>query len=236
MKEIKARLIQRIKRTPTVESFRFLPEEKLNFIPGQFTRLIFDGENRENKELNKYLSFSCSPGKEYVEVTKRLSSSAFSSRLKGLKIGGEVSLAPPSGNCIFKDDYKNIGFLIGGIGITPVISIIEHVINRKLETDIVLVYSNRTDEEIAFKQELDRWRSLNDKLKIFYMVTDCEPKDNTCIHGMITKDLVKEKICDMNKRIFFIFGPAGMVEAMKVLSFELGCDKESVKSETFVGY
>jgi ferredoxin-NADP reductase len=236
MKELRARLIARIKRTPTVESFRFMPKEKLDFLPGQFTRLIFDEKNRENKELNKYLSFSSSPDREYVEVTKRLSNSVFSGRLKNLKINDEVLLAAPCGNCVFKDDYKNIGFLIGGIGITPVISIIEYITSRKSGTDIILVYSNRTDEEIAFKQELDYWKSLNNNLKIYYLVTDCEPKDKTCIHGMITKELVKEKVCDLDKRVFFMFGPPKMVTAMETLSFGLGCNKENIKAETFIGY
>lgn len=236
MKELRARLIARIRRTPTVESFRFMPQEKLSFLPGQFTQLIFDEKNRQNKELNKYLSFSCSPDREYVEVTKRLTDSAFSARLKSLKTGDEILLAAPSGNCVFKDDYKNIGFLIGGIGITPVISIIEYITDRKLDTDVVLAYSNRTDKDIAFKEGLDYWRSLGHNLKIYYFVTDCEPKDKTYIYGRITKDLLKEKTCDLEKRIFFIFGPARMVEAMEALSFELGCAKENVKTETFIGY
>lgn len=236
MKEFKARLIARIKRTPSVESFRFVLAQKLEFIPGQFTQVIFDENNRENRELNKYLSFSSSPDREYVEVTKRLTGSVFSVRLMGLKINNEVLLKAPSGNCIFKDEYKNIGFLIGGIGITPVISIIEYIINLKLGTDIALVYSNRTDEEIAFKQELDYWKSLNNNLRIYYFVTDCQPKDKSCIYGAITKDLLKEKVCDLDKRILFIFGPPKMVEAMKVLSFELGCNKENIKSESFIGY
>jgi ferredoxin-NADP reductase len=236
IKELSTRLIARIKRTPTVESFRFMPQEKLSFLPGQFTQLIFDVKNRQNRELNKYLSFSCSPDREYVEVTKRLSDSAFSARLRNLKIGNEVLLAAPSGNCVFKDDYKNIGFLIGGIGITPVISIIEYITDRKLDTDAILAYSNRTDEDIAFKEELDYWKSLNHNLRIYYLVTDCEPKDKTCIYGRITKDLLKEKVRDLEKRIFFMFGPPKMVEAMKVLSSELGCNKENIKSEIFVGY
>jgi ferredoxin-NADP reductase len=236
MKEFKARLIARIKRTPTVESFRFLPQEKIEFIPGQFTQLIFDENNRENKELNKYLSFSSPPENEYVEVTKRLSNSTFSSRLRSLKINDEVLLKAPSGNCVFKEDYRHIGFLIGGIGITPVIAIIGYIIDRKLGTDIALVYSNRTDEEIAFKQELDYWQSLNKNLKIYYFVTECQPKDKSCIYGAITKDLLKEKVYDLEKRIFFIFGPPRMVEAMKVLSLELGCNKNNIKTESFIGY
>ncbi len=236
MRELRGRLIQRLKRTPTVESFRFAVGGKLDFIPGQFTQLIFDEKNRQNTGLNKYLSFSSSPAREYVEVTKRLSNSAFSVRLKGLKINDEVLLAAPSGNCVFKGDYKNIGFLIGGIGITPVISIIEYISDKKLDTDIVLAYSNRTEEDIAFKQELDYWKSLNNNLKIYYLVTDCEPRDKTCIHGMITKELLKEKVCDLDKRVFFMFGPPKMVEAMKALSFELGCSSENIKEENFIGY
>jgi ferredoxin-NADP reductase len=236
MNGLRARFIERIKRTPTVESFRFLPQGKLNFMPGQFTRLIFDEKNTENKALNKYLSFSSSPGREYVEVTKRLSDSAFSERLKDLKIDDEVLFAMPSGNCVFRDDYKHIGFLIGGIGITPVISIIEYIINKKLGTDVILVYSNRTDDDIAFKQELDYWKSLNNNLKIYYLVTDCQPKDKTCIYGMITKELLKEKVCDLDRRIFFMFGPPQMVTAMKTLSSELGCNKDNIRVESFIGY
>lgn len=236
MKELKGRLIEKIARTPSVESFRFTLPERIAFIPGQFTRLIFDEGNRDNKGLNKFLSFSSSPDNTYIEVTKRLSSSLFSQHLKNLKINDQVLFQLPMGNCVFKDEYRNIGFLIGGIGITPVISIIEYIVERKIPTDIVLVYSNRTDEDIAFKAELDRWKTENANLTIYYLVSECEPKDKTCIHGTITKELLSEKICDLKERTFFIFGPPKMVEAMKSLSLELGCGPGNIKTESFIGY
>ena len=129
MQEITAKCIQRIPRVSTIESFRFLLPEKISFIPGQFLEVVFAEANRENRQLNKYLSFSSSPTKEYIEVTKRLSNSPFSQRLKNLKIGDEVLIRAPLGSCVFKDDYKKIGFLIGGIGITPVISILDYIID-----------------------------------------------------------------------------------------------------------
>ena len=67
-------------------------------------------------------------------------------------------LMPPFGNCVFKDEYRKIGFLIGGIGITPVISIIEYIVDRSLATDVLLLYSNKTQEDIAFRRELDAWQ------------------------------------------------------------------------------
>ena len=78
MKEIKAKFDRKIKRTEAAESFRFVPKERIDFLPGQFVQVNFDEKNKSNKALNKYLSFSCAPGKSYFEVTKKLSESEFS--------------------------------------------------------------------------------------------------------------------------------------------------------------
>ena len=236
MKELKAKLIERIKRTESIESFRFAPAERVDFIAGQFMLVVLDEKNRENKELNKYLSFSCSPLRPYIEFSKRLSSSAFSERLKGLKPQDEVLLKAPLGACVFKEEYKKIAFLIGGIGITPVISIIEYVTDKKIASDTVLFYSNRNEDEIAFKSELDKWQAQNDKLKVYYTVTDCQPKDSSCFFGRISKELLQEKLPDFKERTIFIFGPPRMVEAINALCVELGCDKNNIKTESFIGY
>lgn len=236
MQLLRVKLIDKIERTSDVVSFRFSSGEKPDFIPGQFLQLIFDEPNQSNKELNKYLSFSSSPTKDYIEVTKRLSSSQFSQKLRSLKPKDEVLIKAPLGSCVFKEEYKKIGFLIGGIGITPVISIIEYVIDKKLDTDIILLYSNRTEEDIAFRKELDYWQSLNNKIKIVYTLTDCRPKDRECISGRINEELVRNKIDGLYERIFFIFGPPSMVEAMSKLCLGLGCEKENIKAENFIGY
>tara|TARA_B100000315_G_C14566337_1_gene583136 strand:- start:10 stop:720 length:711 start_codon:yes stop_codon:yes gene_type:complete len=235
IKNIKGRLIERIKRTQDVESFRFSTQERIDFLPGQFLQTIFNEENLADKELNKYLSFSSSPAKDYIEVTKRMSQSRFSQKLNSLKSGVEVLFKSPLGNCIFKDEYKKIAFLIGGIGITPVISIIEYIVDKKINTDVIVLYSNKT-EDIAFREELDYWQSTCSNIKVIYAVTECRPKDVNCIAGSITKDLLLKVIDDWRQRVFFIFGPPNMIGAMNNLCSEAGCDRELVKVETFTGY
>ena len=215
---------ERIKRTPTIESFRFLPQEKLDFIPGQFLQVIFDEKNPRNKELNKYLSFSSSPARDYIEVTKRLSESLFSQRLKNLKINDTVLAKGPLGSCVFKEDYKKIAFLVGGIGVTPVISILGDIADKKIETDALLLYSNKTEEEIAFKSELDLWQKSNKNIKIFYQF------------GHIDKDFLAGNAKDLDQRTIFIFGPPKMVEAMNNLCLEISCREENIKTESFLGY
>lgn len=236
MKEVKARLIEKIPRTGSIESFRFAPAEKIDFSPGQAAQLLFDEKNRDNRQLNKYLSFSSSPLKDYVEFTKRMSESRFSMALKSLDTGDEILLKAPIGNCVFNGSYAKIGFLIGGIGITPVISIIEYIMDKKLNTDILLLYSNRTDDDIAFKKELDTWQAENKNIKISYIITDCQPRDKTCIRGIIDRNMLVEKVRGINQRIFFIFGPPRMVETMNNLCTGLGCSRESIKTERFIGY
>lgn len=236
MEEIRAKLMHRIKRTDDVESFRFRLPKQISFSPGQFLELIFDELHRHNKALNKYLSISNSPTRDYIEVTKRLSSSEFSKRLLGLKINDQVLLKLPMGDCVFKEEYRNIGFLIGGIGITPVISIMEYIVDKKLATDVYLFYSNRTDQDIAFKKELDYWQALNKMLKIYYIVTSCQPEDKTCLFGLIDKNLLLEKVCNITQRTWFIYGPPQMVEAMCNISLELDCKRENIKTERFIGY
>jgi ferredoxin-NADP reductase len=137
---------------------------------------------------------------------------------------------------VFAEQHRKIAFLIGGIGITPVISIIEYIIDKKFDTDVALFYSNRTDEDIAFQKELESWQAVDSRLRVFFTVTDCQPKDRRCIFGFINKQLLQQQLADYAERVFFIFGPPKMVEAMTALCLEIGCSKENIKTESFIGY
>ncbi|MDD5613785.1 MAG: FAD-dependent oxidoreductase, partial [Candidatus Omnitrophica bacterium] len=230
--EIEAAFIQKIKRTPTIYSFRFSADDDLNFKPGQYMEVMLD---KIDKELRHYLSFSSSPDKDYFEFTKRLSDSRFSQKLSQLKDNSTVLFKLPLGSCVYKEEYKKIAFLIGGIGVTPAISMIEYVVENNLDTDVVVFYSNRTKEEIAFYKELKNWQSLSKKLKVILTVTDDETSGPQYLKGRIDKDIIKSNMGDILERIFFIFGPPKMVDAMKAIAVELGVENNNIKTEYFIG-
>jgi len=236
MKDVKGKLIERIKRTDSVESFRFSTEEKIDFMPGQFLQVVLDRQDRSNKALNKYLSFSSGPQKDYIEVTKKLTDSEFSNRLKNLRQGEEVLFKAPMGKCIFKDEYNQVGFLVGGIGITPVISILEHIADNKIDTDVCLFYSNWTKKDIAFKEQLDAWSRDNGNIKVLHMVESCEFDEEGYFAGRINEEFIKNRACDFEKRMCFIFGPPAMVNSMKDICLKLDIPKERLLTESFIGY
>ena len=235
MKVFSADFVGNVRRTASVASFRFKPVEPFTFAAGQFLQVMFDPQNPADKELNKYLSFSSAPGKEYIEVTKRLSESQFSARLKALKSGDEVVVKAPLGKCVLGPGQERIAFVVGGIGITPVISMLEDVYARKLNVDAALFYSNRSEADIAFKPELDHWRASH-RLRVFYYLTDCPPRGKGCIFGRINSQALKENLDDWPERQVFIFGPPKMVEVMKAACLEAGCLPEKIETESFLGY
>ncbi len=233
----KGQLIERIKRTSTIESFSFVTDRKISFIPGQFLQVVFDSAQPGNKDLNKYLSFSSAPAREYIQVTKRLSDSLFSQELKELQKNDEVFFKGPMGQCVFRAEYRKTAFLIGGIGITPVISIIDHLAEEKnRNADIVLVYSNRTVSETAFKDELNSWQKNLPAMKIVYTVTDEPADDPLYVQGRIDTDLLSVAVPDISQREVFTYGPPKMVEAMKSLAVKMGCLSPQIHSEVFAGY
>jgi len=117
-----------------------------------------------------------------------------------------------------------------------VISMLEYIIEKGLETDVLLFYSNITEDDIAFKQELKHWQSISKNIKIYFTVTACDPKDSSCLKGRIDKEMITDQIKDASRRMFFIFGPPKMVEAMTGVCEGMGCDKEDVRIENFIGY
>jgi len=236
MKEFKGTLIRSFVRAEKALSYQFRAEGGIEYRPGQFVQVMFDKDHPGNKALNKYLSFSSRPGKDYFELTKKLTGSDFSLRLAALKAGEEVWFKGPLGNCVLDDKMKKVGFLTGGIGITPVISMLEHIVAQKLAVDVCLLYSNWTIRDVAFKPELEEWSASKADIKVVHTLVECRPEDEDCYEGMITKEFVEKHMPDCRERHIFIFGPPGMVKAMSEICQQLGCDSQMVKAENFVGY
>jgi ferredoxin-NADP reductase len=225
-----------VQRAPGIESFRFTPAEPVAFVPGQYVQVLFDPERQGNKDLNKFLSLSCAPGKGYLEVTKKLSASEFSGRLHGLRPGQRVLLRGPFGDCVLREGDRKAAFLAGGIGITPVISMVEHAVANRPDLAMELLYTNRVEEEFAFKAELEAWVAANPRLSLRLFLTAGTPQDPRIASGRITRERLAEALPEPASWTCFIFGPPPMVAAMRTTCLEVGVPEAQVRTEGFLGY
>jgi ferredoxin-NADP reductase len=222
-----------IPRTYNVRSFRFPRPETLSYKPGQFLIVTI---RADGKELSKPLSISSSPTEEeHIEFTKKLSESEFSTALKALKKGDWARIDAPYGTFTFEGEHEKIGLLGGGIGITPLRSICKYCTDMHLNTKITLLYGNRTENDIAFRKELETMQKQNKNLKVVFILNEAsnEWKGAT---GIIDPELVKKEISDYKETVFYTCGPPAMVEAMEKLIEKLGLPKTQLNREYFVGY
>ena len=236
MVEFQTRVIDVIERTNTVKSFRFGEKSGENFKPGQFFSLTVKVDNADQA---KYFSFSNSPTETgYVEFTKRITESEFSKALDKLKAGDIAKIKMPMGKFTFEGEHEKIAFLSGGIGITPIRSMCKFVVDKKLKTDIVLLYSNRTEDGIIFRKDFDDMAGRSN-LRVVHTLTstDIDKKTWKGRTGYITDTMIKEEIPDYKERIFYICGPPKMVGAMaSVLKDKLALGNDKIRIENFAGY
>jgi glycine betaine catabolism B len=225
-----------IPRTPSVKSFRFkIRAKNVRYRPGQFFFLTIK-VNRE--DAVHHFSFSSSPtDKGYLEFTKRITGSDFSQTLNILKPGDWVNLQGPGGVFTLSRKYFKLAYLSGGIGITPLRSMIRYVMQKNLPYDIVLIYGNTSAEEIVFREELEEFASLNSRLRVEHILSgDNLPLNWTGKTGHINAELVAELIPDYRERLFYLSGPPKMVITLDQQLSGLNLAAEQIRRDSFTGY
>jgi NAD(P)H-flavin reductase len=101
---------------------------------------------------------------DYLECTVR-GVGTLTNALHRLSVGAEIGFRGPYGNGFPTDDLagKNLVFIGGGIGITPLKTLIWYVIdNRETYKDITIIYGARCPDDLCLKQELDMWDNTDD--------------------------------------------------------------------------
>jgi len=231
--EIDARIKEVIQRNYNVKSFRLEITDWLDFKAGQFLMVRL----QDNPGLEKYLSISSSPTEKcYLEFTKKLTQSDFSAALNNLKAGDKVNIKYPLGKFILDESAPKVAFLSGGIGITPIRSICKYAVDKKIGTDMVLVYSNRSIRDIVFKDDFSAMSKSYPLLRVAHVLCEAE-KGFKCTVGRIDANVIRNEIPDYLERKFYLCGPPQMVEAMrKILADELGLSGDKIVMENFQGY
>ncbi len=233
MQEFDARITDIIERTPHVKSFRFERRPDSTYEAGQYLLLSLEVQGQLK---TKAFSFSSSPTEDFLEFTKKLTSSAYSHALEALAPGDAVKVRMPSGTFTYNPSWDKIAFLSGGIGITPIRSIIRFLYDTKAETDIVLVYGNRKERDITFRQEFAQMQRSSLSLNVLHILS--EPDDSwEGRRGLVDAAFIRKEIPDWRERYFLACGPPAMVDAMKhIVRNELELPAGMMITENFTGY
>ena len=210
-------------------SYRFKLPQGLNFTAGQY--MLVDLGN----ELAHPLSISnCPQEAEFIEFTKRMTGSPYCGRLESLEKGETISVKGPVGKFCFADSSETLVMIAGGIGITPIRSILTSLEKKKGNIGtVILIYGNLNREDIAFRDELE-----NLKLPDYHLVhvlSDTTGMENA-YQGFINADIISKEVPKSSNAHYMVSGPPVMVEAIKKALATIDVAEDRIRTDIFLGY
>lgn len=210
-------------------------QKRLDFLPGQFHFLTF----RRGRDLpveEHHWTISSSPmEKDFLSSTiKELGD--FTSTIGQTRPGDRAVVHGPFGrfSYVLHPEENDLVFIAGGIGITPLMSMLRHMRDIHSTIPVTLIYANRSEGEIAFHQELMEMEEAgNPPLSVSHVLS--KPGDDwSGEKGRIDREKI-QRYCgqDLQDKAFYLCGPPGLVEASIENLRDLGVSDGRIHVEIF---
>lgn len=210
----------------------------LEYRAGQFFDIILPkpSEDARKSDYVHGFSFVTAPSEPYIAAATRMRpDSNFKNAFKNVPDGSEITIEAVWGSfTLKKNEDAPVVYIIGGIGITPVRSMLVQATADKLERSLTLIYANRSPANAAYTKEFEALAAKNSYFTFVPVYEDAQPGGGE--HGRIDGEMVKRHVADVHNAIYYLSGPAGMVRASRDLLTELGIDEDSIRTEEFDGY
>jgi 3-ketosteroid 9alpha-monooxygenase subunit B len=206
-----------------------IPEEiadRFAYRAGQFLtfRITVDGER-----LVRCYSLASSPDADReVKVTvKRIEGGRVSNWMNDqLRAGDSLETMRPAGVFVLQGRSTPLLLFGAGSGVTPVISLLKSALVTS-ERPIQLVYANRDQGSIIFREELDELVARHpDRLRVIHRL-DCDS-------GFIDRESVRSYVGDALGADFYVCGPTAFMDTVEGTLDELGIDPSQIFVERFV--
>ncbi|QJQ96978.1 ferredoxin reductase family protein [Halomonas sp. PA5] len=127
---------------------------------------------------------------------------------------------------------SGIVLMAGGIGVTPMMSMLRTYRDGSVKMPLWLVYANETWEEATYREELDELTKALD-LEVIHVI-DQPPEGWEGESGFIDEALITRRLpADDGRREYFICGPAPMMNATEKALRSVGVSPTRINSDHF---
>lgn len=233
------RVVQIVRETPTVQTFRMADPSAdrlpFDFLPGQFLQV--EVVPADGKPVRRSYTIASSPTQRaYVELTvKREEQGAVSRHLHDkVAVGDLLKTTGPFGAFTFTGtDADSIVLIAGGVGITPMMSVLRYLTDTAWAGEIFFLYGARSTEEFVFREELER---LERRFSNLHVIAAMQRSPGTVWlgpEGPITRQMLVDAVPDIARRRIHLCGPPEMMAAMRKELAALGVPEAQLHTEAF---
>lgn len=223
---MKLKLEEKRKENSDVFSFIFQPQEPVSWQAGQYMVYHIPHDNPDSRGENRHFTISSAPFQKKIMLTTHylfeesssLKKALFAHKpgdiVEGVKVDGKFTLTP---------EDKKLVFIAGGIGITPYHSILLELEKNQDYRDIILIYSNKDEEHVVFKDTIERLAKEYPDFKVFYLFSP----------QRADADLIQKIVPDIAERVFYLSGPMRMVKAVEEALQQLKVPVDNIRKDYF---
>ena len=216
--------------THDTKTFRFsLPASAtLDMLPGDHLYVYATINGKAVKRPYTPSSLPGTTGCFDLTVT-RYETGLISKYLHEQKVGDSVLMSGPSQGGHWVDGMaKKVGFVAGGTGITPMISIIRWILTKRLDVELFLVFANKAKADIIFREEWERDMREHSNFHCYH-VLEQPPAGWSQGTGRITDDVLRRQLPPPNpETVVFLCGPPPMVDPMEATLKGLGYSEQAI--------
>lgn len=232
-------LVAKNQLSKDIYEFVWKSTEKLSFRSGQYLEWTLGHKSPDTRGNRRFFTIASSPTEEHIKLGVKFydNSSSFKKRLVSLQNGDQIIASQLAGEFTLpQDKTKKLVFIAGGIGVTPFRSMIQNLIDVNQTRDIVMFFSNRTPQDIVYKNIFDTATRVG--VKTIYMVDNlagAEPQPYISL-GFVDEAVIRNNVPDFTERMFYISGSHGMIMAFEKTLSKMGVQPSHIKTDFFPGF
>ena len=214
-----------------IKTFRMARPDGFTFTAGQFVAVRVSVAGQPHVRC---YSISSSPeARGYLEISVRRQGLVSTTLHATLRSGSMLPIGRPAGQFVYpQGDDRPLALVAGGIGITPLLSMLRHAVLADPTRPVALLYSARSPDDAAFVRELsliaERYPQI--QIGLTFSGGTAPPPWRT---GHIDVAMVRQHVTHPAHTIFCICGPAPMMAAMDEMLRSEGVPADQIRSERF---
>lgn len=225
--------------------FTFTKPSSMYFNAGQYLEWMLPHVKSDSRGERRYFTIASSPTEDSLRLAIRIPEkmSTYKQALMALAPGGIVTASQLAGDFTLPHRLidrspsvtkEKLGFIAGGIGITPFRSHLQYMSDTNHVHNTVLFYCNNTAAEISYREEF-ALIAKKIPLQIVQVLAKEQLTGAEYEYGYVTADMIARRTPDYLERTWYLSGPPGMVNAYGSLLTGMGVKSGRVVKDFFPG-